>query len=109
MGCRIPVDSMSHIMGPSTLLLSFLLCQAASAVVEDCSTGFSIVAPELAVPGKTTAVLITLHGPASSQPLNVTLRLIPDQGLESGQIPVETTVEIKGECSLKEAVVKYAV
>lgn len=57
-----------------------------------------MVAPELAVPGKTTAVLITLHGPASLQPLNVTLRLIPDQGLENGQIPVETTLEIKGEC-----------
>lgn len=64
-----------------------------------CSRGFSVVAPELAVPGKTTAVLITLHGPASSEPLNVTLRLIPDQGLEAGQVPVETAQEIRGKFS----------
>lgn len=36
------------------------------------------MAPEVAVPGKTTAVLVTIHGRASDeamQPLNVTVRL----------------------------------
>ncbi|GBP40643.1 hypothetical protein EVAR_32686_1 [Eumeta japonica] len=39
--------------------------------------GFSVVAPEVAVPGKTTAVLVTLHGSAEEEasPLNVTVRL----------------------------------
>ncbi|CAG4969869.1 unnamed protein product [Parnassius apollo] len=40
--------------------------------------GFSVVAPEVAVPGKTTAVLVTLHGRADNEtvdPLNVTVRL----------------------------------
>lgn len=40
--------------------------------------GFSVVAPEVAVPGKTTAVLVTLHGRAEDgtlDPLNVTVRL----------------------------------
>ncbi|RVE54584.1 hypothetical protein evm_000705 [Chilo suppressalis] len=40
--------------------------------------GFSVVAPEVAVPGKTTAVLVTLHGRAENgtlDPLNVTVRL----------------------------------
>lgn len=43
-----------------------------------CYSGFSVVAPEVAVPGKTTAVLVTLHGRASDgplDPLNVTVRL----------------------------------
>lgn len=42
-----------------------------------CSSGFSVVAPEVAVPGKTTAVLVTLHGRAEGplDPLNVTVRL----------------------------------
>ncbi|CAG9787114.1 unnamed protein product [Diatraea saccharalis] len=42
------------------------------------SMGFSVVAPEVAVPGKTTAVLVTLHGRAGEEPLdplNVTVRL----------------------------------
>lgn len=36
-----------------------------------------MVAPEVAVPGKTTAVLVTLHGRAGDEldPLNVTVRL----------------------------------
>lgn len=41
-------------------------------------SGFSVVAPEVAVPGKTTAVLVTLHGRAGNEtldPLNVTVRL----------------------------------
>ncbi|CAH2040706.1 unnamed protein product, partial [Iphiclides podalirius] len=41
-------------------------------------SGFSVVAPEVAVPGKTTAVLVTLHGRAGDEtvdPLNVTVRL----------------------------------
>ncbi|XP_068626527.1 C3 and PZP-like alpha-2-macroglobulin domain-containing protein 8 [Battus philenor] len=40
--------------------------------------GFSVVAPEVAVPGKTTAVLVTLHGRSDNEtvdPLNVTVRL----------------------------------
>lgn len=59
-----------------------------------------MVAPELAAPGKTTAVLVTLHGPASLQPLNVTLRLISDPS-ESGieRRAAETTTEIRGEYS----------
>ncbi|XP_045535340.1 C3 and PZP-like alpha-2-macroglobulin domain-containing protein 8 [Papilio machaon] len=41
-----------------------------------CTTGFSVVAPEVAVPGKTTAVLVTLHGNDDTvDPLNVTVRL----------------------------------
>ncbi|XP_017768170.1 PREDICTED: uncharacterized protein LOC108556530, partial [Nicrophorus vespilloides] len=59
--------------------------------------GFSVVAPELAVPGKTTAVLVTLHGPASLQPLNVTVRLLADpaEDVQRDHI-IETTQEIKG-------------
>lgn len=37
-----------------------------------------MVAPEVAVPGKTTAILVTLHGRAGDEtldPLNVTVRL----------------------------------
>ncbi|KAL4716301.1 hypothetical protein ACJJTC_014781, partial [Scirpophaga incertulas] len=40
--------------------------------------GFSVVAPEVAVPAKTTAILVTLHGRAGDEnldPLNVTVRL----------------------------------
>lgn len=58
--------------------------------------GFSVVAPELAVPGKTTAVLVTLHGPKSFQPLNVTLKLYPDPADGPNREPVETTQEIRG-------------
>lgn len=45
-----------------------------------------MVAPEVAVPGKTTAVLVTLHGRASDgplDPLNVTVRL-ETQDAENG-------------------------
>lgn len=61
-----------------------------------------MVAPELAVPGKTTAVLVTLHGPTSLRPLNVTLKLLQDpEDEESTQQPIETTQEIKGNVPLK--------
>lgn len=57
------------------------------------------MAPELAVPGKSTAVFVTLNGPASLQPLNVTLKLFPDPSVVS-DTPVqplsETTQEIRG-------------
>ena len=58
------------------------------------------MAPELAVPGKTTAVLVTLHGPTSLRPLNVTLRLLPDAQKGTNQQLVETTQEIRGEYSI---------
>ncbi|XP_066993511.2 C3 and PZP-like alpha-2-macroglobulin domain-containing protein 8 [Anabrus simplex] len=58
--------------------------------------GFSVVAPELAVPGKTTAVLITLHGASRRQPLNVTLRLVSDRVEEVTQVLAQTTREIRG-------------
>lgn len=38
-------------------------------------SGFSVVAPEAAVPGRTTAVLVTLHQQLPRKPVNVTLRL----------------------------------
>ncbi|CAK1579578.1 unnamed protein product [Parnassius mnemosyne] len=56
----------------------FLALQVAAANAGKCTTGFSVVAPEVAVPGKTTAVLVTLHGRADNEtvdPLNVTVRL----------------------------------
>ncbi|XP_059058576.1 C3 and PZP-like alpha-2-macroglobulin domain-containing protein 8 [Achroia grisella] len=54
-----------------------LALQIAAATAGKCTTGFSVVAPEVAVPGKTTAVLVTLHGRAGDEldPLNVTVRL----------------------------------
>lgn len=52
------------------------------------------MAPELAVPGKTTAVLVTLHGP--TKPVNITLRLLGDGAEELNQQLVETTQEITG-------------
>lgn len=58
-----------------------------------------MVAPELAVPGKTTAVLVTLHGPVERQPLNVSLKLLPDgkgDGNEEPQHLLETVQEING-------------
>ncbi|KAJ8719138.1 hypothetical protein PYW07_016694 [Mythimna separata] len=59
-------------------LLSLIALQAAVASAGKCTTGFSVVAPEVAVPGKTTAILVTLHGRAGDEtldPLNVTVRL----------------------------------
>ncbi|XP_044761651.1 C3 and PZP-like alpha-2-macroglobulin domain-containing protein 8 [Coccinella septempunctata] len=79
-----------------TALLAIVMALDESVWAEDCTTGFSVVAPELAAPGKTTAVLVTLHGPASLQPLNVTLKLIPDP-LENEESRItETTIEIRG-------------
>ncbi|XP_072949978.1 C3 and PZP-like alpha-2-macroglobulin domain-containing protein 8 [Epargyreus clarus] len=55
-----------------------LALQLAVASAGKCTTGFSVVAPEVAVPGKTTAILVTLHGRAGDEtldPLNVTVRL----------------------------------
>ncbi|CAH0723590.1 unnamed protein product, partial [Brenthis ino] len=62
-------------MATSLVLLALHLAVAAAG---KCTTGFSVVAPEVAVPGKTTAVLVTLHGRAGDEtldPLNVTVRL----------------------------------
>ncbi|XP_034828640.2 C3 and PZP-like alpha-2-macroglobulin domain-containing protein 8 [Maniola hyperantus] len=62
-------------MAASVLFLALHLAVAAAG---KCTTGFSVVAPEVAVPGKTTAVLVTLHGRAEDgtlDPLNVTVRL----------------------------------
>ncbi|KAJ0177920.1 hypothetical protein K1T71_006793 [Dendrolimus kikuchii] len=59
-------------------VLVLLALQLAAASAGRCNTGFSVVAPEVAVPGKTTAVLVTLHGRAGDEtldPLNVTVRL----------------------------------
>ncbi|CAG4964633.1 unnamed protein product [Colias eurytheme] len=61
-------------MAAGALLILALFFTAAAA---KCTTGFSVVAPEVAVPGKTTAILVTLHGRAGDEvdPLNVTVRL----------------------------------
>lgn len=56
------------------------------------------MAPELGIPGKTTAVLVTLHGP--TKPVNVTIRLLGDGAEELNQQLVETTEEITGEESV---------
>lgn len=61
--------------------------------------GFSVVAPELAVPGKTTAVFVTLHGPKGLQPLNVSLQLTREsEDEETSATVIETTQEITGMC-----------
>ncbi|XP_038221686.1 C3 and PZP-like alpha-2-macroglobulin domain-containing protein 8 [Zerene cesonia] len=61
-------------MAAGALLILALFFTATAA---KCTTGFSVVAPEVAVPGKTTAILVTLHGRAGDEvdPLNVTVRL----------------------------------
>lgn len=61
-----------------TAWFAVLLLQLAVTSAAKCTTGFSVVAPEVAVPGKTTAILVTLHGRAGDEtldPLNVTVRL----------------------------------
>ncbi|CAF4906613.1 unnamed protein product [Pieris macdunnoughi] len=57
-------------------LIVLALCFS-TATAAKCTTGFSVVAPEVAVPGKTTAVLVTLHGREGAEldPLNVTVKL----------------------------------
>lgn len=57
-------------------------------------SGFSVVAPELAIPGKTTAVLVTLQGPR--RPVNVTLRLVGDAAEELNQVLLQSVQEITG-------------
>lgn len=66
-------------------------CKAETFVF--CFSGLSVVAPELAVPGKTTAVLVTIHGPAGQQSLNVSLKLHPAANDETS---LETIQEVKG-------------
>jgi hypothetical protein len=55
------------------------------------------VTPEVAAPGRTTAVLVTLHGPDASQATNVTLRLVSDRVEEMTQLLAEVSQEIRGE------------
>lgn len=52
------------------------------------------MAPELAIPGKTTAVLVTLQGPR--RPVNVTLRLVGDAAEELNQVLLQSVQEITG-------------
>nr|XP_022903768.1 C3 and PZP-like alpha-2-macroglobulin domain-containing protein 8 [Onthophagus taurus] len=78
-------------------LVSSLLCLCISQAISsssNCTTGVSIVAPELAVPGKTTAIFVTFQGPLSVEPVNVTIKLEPEDE-ESTQEPIETVQEIK--------------
>jgi hypothetical protein len=65
-----------------------------------CSRGFSVVTPKVAAPGRTTAVLVTLHGGDSSQTTNVTLRLVLDRVEEVTQNLAEVSQEIRGEIIL---------
>lgn len=58
--------------------------------------GLSVVTPELAAPGRTTAVLVTLHGPDATQATNVTLRLVSDRVEEVTQLLAEVSREIRG-------------
>ncbi|XP_050680275.1 C3 and PZP-like alpha-2-macroglobulin domain-containing protein 8 [Leptidea sinapis] len=62
-------------MAVFTLFIIAIYLTTTSA--SNCTTGFSVVTPEVAVPGKTTAVLVTLHGRAGDElePLNVTVKL----------------------------------
>lgn len=52
--------------------------------------------PEVAAPGRTTAVLVTLHGPDATQATNVTLRLVSDRVEEVTQLLAEVSQEIRG-------------
>jgi hypothetical protein len=61
-----------------------------------CYRGFSVVTPQLAAPGRTTAVLVTLHGPDASRATNVTLRLVSDRVEEVTQLLAEVSQEIRG-------------
>jgi hypothetical protein len=68
--------------------------------------GFSVVTPELAAPGRTTAVLVTLHGPDASQAANVTLRLVSDRVEEVTQLLAEVSQEIRGKNLLDSEITK---
>lgn len=52
--------------------------------------------PEVAAPGRTTAVFVTLHGTEASQATNVTLRLVSDRVEEVTQLLAEVSQEIRG-------------
>jgi len=65
-----------------------------------CFRGFSVVTPEVAAPGRTTAVLVTLHGPDATQATNVTLRLVSDRVEEVTQLLAEVSQEIRGKSAL---------
>ncbi|XP_060524169.1 C3 and PZP-like alpha-2-macroglobulin domain-containing protein 8 [Cylas formicarius] len=90
--------------GGLAFLLTLLSLSRVQCLHEDeCITGFSVVAPEIAVPGKTTAVFITLNGlSAPSRTFNVTLRLLDNSQISQNnlnaynQALIETTHEIKG-------------
>ncbi|KAL1505490.1 hypothetical protein ABEB36_005049 [Hypothenemus hampei] len=83
-------------------LLTVLLlgCKFHVLLADECITGLSVVASELVVPGKTTAVFITLNNPSDpKQPLNVTLRLFNNgQSASDNYSPIlaEVTQEIVG-------------
>ncbi|XP_050305510.1 C3 and PZP-like alpha-2-macroglobulin domain-containing protein 8 [Anthonomus grandis grandis] len=87
-----------------SFLLTILLFSGwrTQVLADECITGFSVVTSELVVPGKTTAVFITLNNPSvPKQPLNVTLRLLsngpPLNSNDNGNpVLIETTQEIIG-------------
>jgi hypothetical protein len=58
------------------------------------------VTPEVAAPGRTTAVLVSLHGTDASQATNVTLRLVSDRVEEVTQLLAEVSQEIRGKSTL---------
>ncbi|CAB3235972.1 unnamed protein product [Arctia plantaginis] len=64
-------------------------------------SGFSVVAPEVAVPGKTTAILVTLHGRAGDtnlDPLNVTVRLETQDADNDVKLLTTASQMITGTC-----------
>lgn len=66
--------------------------------------GFSVVAPEVAVPGKTTAILVTLHGRAGDEtldPLNVTVRLETQDAQNDVKLLTTASQMITGKKQLK--------
>lgn len=80
----------------TTWLFIFSWVQADLVHADECTQGFSVVTPEVAAPGRTTAVLVTLHGPEASQATNVTLRLVSDRVEELTQLLAEVSQEIRG-------------
>ena len=61
----------------------------------------SVVAPERAVPGERTAVLVTLQASERAKPLNVTLRLVTRRSSEPAELLAQNTVSILGEKYIK--------
>ncbi|XP_069675584.1 C3 and PZP-like alpha-2-macroglobulin domain-containing protein 8 isoform X2 [Periplaneta americana] len=86
---------MALLSATATLLL-FCWLRGSIVKAEECTQGFSIVTPEVAAPGRTTAVLVTLHDTEASQPVNVTLRLVSDRVEEVTQLLAEVNQEIRG-------------